>query len=145
MNSFTLVFGSCAKKIQQRRNILLNFSRIRFHCILKKRLITAPDKQNGEKNDPISEQPHCYTFVSYFRVFQMSASSCMFGLTALNLGCNANFDMIFLVIGFICLITKIEYLLINIHHFQMRSTINITVNISVMNYTFISRSSYHYR
>ena len=44
-------------------------------------------------------QPYCHTSVSYFRVFQMSAIPRVFGL-----GCITNFDMLFLVTGFISLV-----------------------------------------
>ena len=49
--------------------------------------------------------------LSYFRVFQMSTISCVWP-TALKLGCIANFDMVFLVMGFISLVDEIQFMLI---------------------------------
>ena len=47
--------------------------------------------------------PDCH--VSYFWGFQMSTILRVFGLpTALKLGCLTNFDMLFLVMGFISLV-----------------------------------------
>ena len=47
------------------------------------------------------------TFVSYFRVFK--------------LGCITNFDMLFLMMGFISLVDEIQFMLINSHHICIRS------------------------
>ena len=43
--------------------------------------------------------PDCHTFVSHFRVFQMSAIPRVWP-TALKLGCITNLDTLFLVMGF---------------------------------------------
>ena len=53
-----------------------------------------------------------HTFVSYFRVFQMSTISRVWP-TALKLGCITNLDMLFLMMGFISLIDEIQFMLIN--------------------------------
>ena len=50
----------------------------------------------------------CHTFVSYFHFFpQMSTISRVFGLQLWNLACITNFDMLFLVMGFISLVDEI--------------------------------------
>ena len=41
---------------------------------------------------------HYHTFVSYFRVFQMSVILWLFGWTFLKLGCITNFDMLSLIL-----------------------------------------------
>ena len=58
--------------------------------------------------------------VTYFRVFQMSAIPRVVWPTALKLGCVTNLDMLFLVMGFICLIDEIQFMLINSHHICIR-------------------------
>ena len=50
--------------------------------------------------------PDCNTFFSNFRGFQMSAIPRVWP-TALKLGCITNFDMLFLVMGFISLVDEI--------------------------------------
>ena len=56
-----------------------------------------------------------HTFVFYFRVFQKFAISRVWS-TALKRGCIANFDMLFLVMGFISLVDDIQFM-----HFPMLS------------------------
>ena len=41
--------------------------------------------------------------------------------TALKLGCVTNFDMLFLVMGFISLVDEIQFMLISSHHICIRS------------------------
>ena len=42
-------------------------------------------------------------------------------LTALKLGCISNFDMLFLVMGFIALVDEIQFMLISSRHICIRS------------------------
>ena len=62
-----------------------------------------------------------HTFVSNcFRVFQISAVPRVWP-TALKLGCVTNFDMLFLVLGFISLVDEIQFMLISSRHIRIRS------------------------
>ena len=63
--------------------------------------------------------PDCHTFVSYFRVFQMSTIPRVW-LTALKLGCITNFDMLFLVMGFVSLVDEMQFMLISNRHICIR-------------------------
>ena len=64
--------------------------------------------------------PDCNTFVSYFRVFQMSTIPRVWP-TALKLGCITNLDMLFLIMGFISLVDEIQFMLISSCHICIRS------------------------
>ena len=64
--------------------------------------------------------PDRHTFVSYFRVFQMSTIPRVWP-TALKPGCVTNFDMLFLVMGFISLVDEIQFMLISSRHICIRS------------------------
>ena len=55
-----------------------------------------------------------------FWVFQVSTISRVL-LTALKLGCITNFDMLFLVMGFISLVDEIQFMLISSRHICIRS------------------------
>ena len=63
---------------------------------------------------------HYHTFVSYFRVFQMSA----FWPAALKFDCISNFDMLSLVMGLISLVNEIQFMLISCRHISNRSIRN---------------------
>ena len=62
-----------------------------------------------------------HTFVSYFGVFLNVYYFVCVWPTALKLGCITNFDMLFLVMGFISLVDEIQFILISSHHICMRS------------------------
>ena len=51
-----------------------------------------------------------------FWVFNVYHNSACVWLTALKLGCITNFDMHFVVMGFLSLIDEIQFMLISIHH-----------------------------
>ena len=68
--------------------------------------------------------PDCHTFVSYFLVFQMSAILRVCH-SALKLGCITNFDMLFLMKGFISLVNEIQFMQISSHHICIRSIVVI--------------------
>ena len=64
--------------------------------------------------------PDCHTFVSYFRVFQMSTIPRVWP-TALKLGCIINFDTLFLLMGFFSLVDEIQFMVISNRHNRIRS------------------------
>ena len=64
-----------------------------------------------------SPKPPCHTFVSYFRFFFNVCHSACVWPTALKFGSITNFDMLFLVMGFISLVDKIQFMLANSRHF----------------------------
>ena len=114
MNSFTLVFGSCAKKIQQRRLASSNASRKRskssnttetFFLTFHKSDFTVfsrKDLQQLLTNKMGKKRPYFWTASLLYicLLFSGFPNVCQFVYV--------NFDMIFLVIGFICLITTIK-------------------------------------
>ena len=59
------------------------------------------------------EMPDCHTFVSYFQVY-------VFG-TRGKRGCTTNFDILFLVMGFISLVDEMQFMLISSCHICIRS------------------------
>ena len=56
-----------------------------------------------------------------FSFFSNVCHSAAFWPTALLLGCITNFDMLFLMMGLISLVTEIQFMLISSHHFSNRS------------------------
>ena len=66
------------------------------------------------------EWTDCHTFVSYFRVFQMSTIPRLWPID-LKLGCLINFDKLFLVMGFSSLVDEIQFMLISTRHICIRS------------------------
>ena len=60
---------------------------------------------------------------AYFRVFQMSAIPREFGLQLRK--CLTNFDMLFLVMGFISLVDEIQFMLIRSRHICIRSIVQV--------------------
>ena len=64
-------------------------------------------------------QPYiCLLFSGFSNVCHYAA----FWPTALKLDCITNFDMLFLVMGFISLIDEIQFMLISNRHIRIRST-----------------------
>ena len=59
----------------------------------------------------------CFLFVLFLNVYH---SACVWP-TALKLGCITNFDMLFLVMGFISLVDEIQFMLISSRHICIRS------------------------
>ena len=66
---------------------------------------------------------HACKFVSYYLGFQCGFSnvchSACVGPTVSKLDCITNFDMLFLVMGFISLVDEIQFILISSHHICM--------------------------
>ena len=62
-----------------------------------------------------------HTFVSYFLGFSNVYYLACVWPTALKLGCITNFDMLFLVMGFISLVDEIQFMLISSRHICIRS------------------------
>ena len=60
---------------------------------------------------------------AYFRVFQMSAIPREFGLQLWK--CLTNFDMLFLVMGFISLVDEIQFMLIRSRHICIRPIVQV--------------------
>ena len=66
--------------------------------------------------------PVDHAWLPYIRVFQMSAIPRVFGQQLLNLtGCVTNFDMLFLVMGFISFVDEIQYMQISSCYICIRS------------------------
>ena len=66
----------------------------------------------------------CLLFSSFSNVFH---SACAWP-TALKLGCITNFDMLFLMMGFISLVNEIQFMLISSRHISNRSMLNTVKN-----------------
>ena len=73
-------------------------------------------KKDENKRQMYSSQSTHLLFLG----FQMSTTSRVWP-TALKLGCVTNFDMLFLVMGFISLVNEIQFMLISSRHICIRS------------------------
>ena len=73
--------------------------------------LTAKSRSFGQRSSQ-SPKPYCHTFVSYFGVFQMSAVPLCLAYFS-ETGRITNFDLLFLVMGFISII----FMLISRRHF----------------------------
>ena len=70
---------------------------------------------------PVQNINPCLTVIHLSLIFGFFYHSACVWPTALKLGCLTNFDMLFLVIGFISLVDEIQFMLISSCHICIRS------------------------